>query len=94
MLKFSIKKTNFIMKKTALLLLVALFIGLSISFAISKVDNADAGIEPWQPEQLMEPALLAKKLTSTEKHPIIFNIGPSGVIKGAIDIDSSGIPAA
>jgi hypothetical protein len=74
------------MKKTALLLLVALFIGLSISFAISKVDNADAGIEPWQPEQLMEPALLAKKLTSTEKHPIIFNIGPSGVIKGAIDI--------
>jgi hypothetical protein len=34
----------------------------------------------------MEPAILAKKLASSEKHPIIFNIGPSGVIKEAIDI--------
>jgi hypothetical protein len=74
------------MKKTALLLIVALFIGLSISFAISKKDNANAGTEPWRPEQLMEPAVLAKKLASTEKHPIIFNIGPSGIIKEAIDI--------
>ena len=42
------------MKKTALLLIIALFIGLSISFAISKIDNANAGTEPWLPEQLME----------------------------------------
>ena len=74
------------MKKTVLLLIIALFLGLSISFAISKINNVDAGAEPWQPEQLMEPALLAKKLASTEKHPIIFNIGPSGIIKEAIDI--------
>ena len=76
------------MKKTALLLIIALFLGLSISFAISKINNVDAGTEPWQPEQLMEPSVLAKKLTSTVKHPIIFNIGPSGVIKEAIDIGS------
>ncbi len=74
------------MKKTALLLIIALFLGLSISFAISKINNVDAGKEPWQPEQLMEPAVLAKKLASTEKHPFIFNIGPSGIIKEAIDI--------
>jgi hypothetical protein len=42
--------------------------------------------EPWKPEQLMEPSVLASKIASGKDVPVLFNIGPSGVIKGAIDI--------
>jgi thiosulfate/3-mercaptopyruvate sulfurtransferase len=74
------------MKKIVFYSIVVLLIGLTAAFTISQTNTSFSGSEPWLPEQLMEPDLLAKKLTSTEKHPIIFNIGPSGVIKGAIDI--------
>jgi hypothetical protein len=74
------------MKKFAFYSVVVLLIGLTAAFTISQTNTPVSGTEPWKPEQLMEPAFLAKKLASTEKHPIIFNIGPSGVIKEAIDI--------
>jgi thiosulfate/3-mercaptopyruvate sulfurtransferase len=44
--------------------------------------------EPWTIHQLMKPEELAKVLNDSDKtnDPIILNIGPSGSIKGAIDI--------
>lgn len=46
--------------------------------------------EPWTAEQLMPPADLAKLLnTPGAKVPVIFNIGPSGVIKTAITVGST-----
>ncbi|MEX1188221.1 MAG: rhodanese-like domain-containing protein [Bacteroidia bacterium] len=42
--------------------------------------------EPWKPEQLMDPATLAARIESGKDVPILFNIGPSGIIKNAIDI--------
>jgi hypothetical protein len=53
--------------------------------------------EPWKKEQLMKPEELAKLLNDGDKgnDPLIFNIGPSGAIKGSIEIgfvnDSKGI---
>jgi thiosulfate/3-mercaptopyruvate sulfurtransferase len=44
------------------------------------------GNEPWLPKQLMEPSALAEKLAKPGEHPIVINIGPSGVIAEAIDI--------
>ena len=43
--------------------------------------------EPWASTQLMNPADLAKTINDPSgKQPIIFCIGPSGLIKNAIDI--------
>jgi len=74
------------MKKFAFYSIIVLLIGFTAAFTISQTNTSVSGTEPWSPEQLMDPAVLAKKLASTEKHPIIFNMGPSGVIKEATDI--------
>lgn len=44
--------------------------------------------EPWSAKQLMNPEDLAKVLTDSDStnDPVIINIGPSGSIKGAIDV--------
>lgn len=57
----------------------------------------NTGPEPWKEGQLMKPEDLAKILSDGDKtnDPVIFNIGPSGAIKGSIEIgfvnDSKGI---
>lgn len=45
-----------------------------------------AGEEPWKPEQLMKPEDLAARMQQGKALPVIFNIGPSGLIDHAIDI--------
>jgi len=46
--------------------------------------------EPWKENQLMAPADLAKMINDgNAKKPVIFNIGPSGKIKGSIHIGPS-----
>lgn len=53
--------------------------------------------EPWKQEQLIKPEDLAKIIRDGDNtnDPVIFNIGPSGAIKGSIEIgfvnDSKGI---
>jgi len=52
--------------------------------------------EPWKPEQLLQPADLAKTIDDPQaKQPFIFCVGPGAVIKGSVDIgpgrDSSNI---
>jgi thiosulfate/3-mercaptopyruvate sulfurtransferase len=54
-------------------------------YSYSKVGSEPTG-EPWKKEQLMQPEDLAKKINESNKKPLIINIGPSGLIKGAVDI--------
>jgi thiosulfate/3-mercaptopyruvate sulfurtransferase len=50
--------------------------------------------EPWTPQQLMEPADLAKILGDPKApHPIVFCIGPDAVIKNSIFIGPTGSKA-
>lgn len=43
--------------------------------------------EPWTEQQLMQPSVLADKLKAgNTKNTVIYNIGPSGKIKGSVDI--------
>jgi thiosulfate/3-mercaptopyruvate sulfurtransferase len=45
------------------------------------------GEDPWKPEQLLQPADLAKALADPQSpKPYVFCIGPGAVIKGSIDI--------
>jgi len=46
--------------------------------------SAQTGKEPWLNKQLMQPSELAKNIN--EKNIYIYNIGPAGLIKNAIDI--------
>ncbi|MCC6384872.1 MAG: rhodanese-like domain-containing protein [Bacteroidia bacterium] len=49
------------------------------------------GTEPWTENQLMQPAELAGQLTSGQPQQIyIFNIGPAGLIQGAVQIGETG----
>lgn len=53
-----------------------------LAFAFKTIIN-----EPWTEKQLMPPAELAKIINEGGKSPIyIYSIGPSGLIKNAIDI--------
>ncbi len=75
------------MKKKHLIILILILGSITTAFTISTKYNSTSGSsEPWKPEQLMEPSVLASKLASPEKHPLIFDIGPSGIIKEAVEI--------
>jgi thiosulfate/3-mercaptopyruvate sulfurtransferase len=79
------------MKKSFAYLVLFIF-GLS-ALAFSKFSNGQS-TEPWTPEQLMDPAALAKTINDPNaKKPVIFSIGPSGLIKNAIQIGSPVDPA-
>lgn len=50
-----------------------------------------AQTEPWRNDQLIQPADLAKMINDPNAaKPTIFNIGPSGKIKGSIEIGGTG----
>lgn len=59
-------------------------ISLNSCSSASATSSSDG--EPWKPEQLMEPSVLAERINSGNDVPVIFNIGPSGLISNAIDI--------
>lgn len=43
--------------------------------------------EPWRPDQLMEPAVLAEIITGSEaKKPLIISIGPAATIKTSVGV--------
>jgi hypothetical protein len=42
--------------------------------------------DPWTPEQLMEPEVLAARLKDIQANPsLIICVGPSGLIKGSVE---------
>lgn len=62
---------------------ILVFISIaSVSFVLKY------GEEPWKEHQLMKPEELVKLLSDSDKKndPLIFNIGPAGSIKGAVEI--------
>jgi rhodanese-related sulfurtransferase len=65
---------------------------LVVSFVSCKGDSSGKGAqensgEPWTNEQLIATADLAKQInSSTKEAPLIFSVGPSGLILGAIEI--------
>ncbi len=44
--------------------------------------------DPWTKDQLKDPAVLAKSIQDN-KAPVIFDIGPSGSIKGSVEIGAT-----
>ena len=69
------KKNKYPISIIALLLLIA-------AVAFTKKQT-----EPWRPDQLMPPVDLATIINSpADTKPIIINIGPAGLIKGAVYI--------
>lgn len=76
------------MKKNFILLLIC--IAFPALFAFHSSNPAESPQEPWKPEQLMNPADLAKNINNPMARKYkIFNIGPSGAIKGSIEIGAA-----
>ena len=70
------------MKKIKYRIQIAVLLLLLIAVAFNKKQT-----EPWRPDQLMAPKDLAAIInSSTELKPLIINVGPSGLIKDAVDI--------
>ena len=68
-------------------LIIILLLGSLLAFAYS---NRNLGSDPWKPAQLLAPGKLAESISkNTEDMPVIFNIGPSGAIKGSVEIGST-----
>ena len=68
------------MKKNIILPIVVLLFIIAASFIKHQT-------EPWRPDQLMEPQDLATIINSAAaEKPLIIDIGPAGVIKGAVEI--------
>lgn len=67
---------------------IASFILLFLLFTITGISTHAQTNDPWKPEQLMEPQVLVNLINSGKGNsaPVILNIGPVGLIKGAIDI--------
>lgn len=60
-------------------ILIMFFLGLSSGCSAQQKD-------PWTKDQLVEPAVLAKQLDlPKDKRPVIIDVGPAGVIKGAVE---------
>ncbi|MCC6839045.1 MAG: rhodanese-like domain-containing protein [Flavobacteriales bacterium] len=80
------------MSRTASSLLALAVISM-IAFACQAF-SSDQGQDPWTAKQLMPPAELARQINEgngAEFH--VFNIGPSGAIKGSLEIGEGRDPA-
>lgn len=66
--------------------IVLKFVTVFLLSACSLIVVAQQKEDPWKPEQLMEPAVLAQKIEDNVSNLYIFNIGPAGNIKNAIEI--------
>lgn len=66
--------------------LAAIILVVFVFFSFKKVNLKSK--EPWKADQLLSPEELAKRISDAEESndPVILNIGPSGAIKGSIEI--------
>lgn len=66
--------------------LISILIGALIIVSIFAFQQKN----PWTEKQLIAPEVLAKQLNdSIAKQPVVYNIGPAGNIKNAIEIGST-----
>lgn len=42
--------------------------------------------DPWNESQLMDPALLAARITENKTKDVVISVGPEAIIKGSVDI--------
>jgi hypothetical protein len=85
------RSLNVLKKSFHLLVVIATIFASGSCSSVSSGSSPDG--EPWKPEQLMNPAELAARLKSGNHLPVIFNIGPSGLISQAIDIGPGEVDA-
>jgi thiosulfate/3-mercaptopyruvate sulfurtransferase len=72
------------MKKIILPVLILAAAGIIFAYHNPARQNTP---EPWTTNQLLEPAALAATINNpSAAKPVIFSIGPAGLIKGATDI--------
>lgn len=70
------------MNKTRISIFVLITVAIA-ALAFTRITEND----PWRPDQLMEPADLAKSINDpAAAKPIIYSIGPVGNIKGDIEM--------
>lgn len=66
---------------------------LLIAFSSMHFSVKAAGGDPWTPQQLLEPAELAKTINNAKAaKPIIFSVGMQAIVKGSIDIGPTVMP--
>jgi hypothetical protein len=71
--------------KTKILIFFLFIIATSV-FATNEFSSQGQN-DPWTPQQLLDPADLAKVLNNSKSpQPIIYSIGMQAIIKGSIDI--------
>jgi len=59
-------------------------------FVVSNVLFAQSNKEPWTSKQLLDPAILAKKITNNQtKNMLIICIGPDAIIKNSVDVGAT-----
>ncbi|RFM25681.1 rhodanese-like domain-containing protein [Deminuibacter soli] len=76
------------MRRFPIIIVVAL-----VCIATAFVPRQQTKVDPWKPEQLMEPAALADVLKSnTATKPLVICVGPSGVISGSVETGPAGKP--
>ena len=67
--------------------------GAGANAAPRQTDHTDQ-TDPWTPEQLMEPEVLAARLKDIQTNPsLIICVGPSGLIKGSVETGPAHVPA-
>ncbi len=64
-----------------------LFLTGMLLFSLSMSGLAQQKVNPWTQKQLLEPDILAVQLKTLPKdqQPVVIDVGPAGVIKGAIE---------
>ena len=73
---------------------VVLLFATILSLWASTGTSAQGSADPWTPQQLLNPAALAKVLNNPKApQPYLFCVGPQAVIKGSIDIGPTRTPA-
>ncbi len=69
---------------------VLLLLSISIFLLASRWISAQGQEASWTPQQLLNPADLAKTLNNPKAiQPIILSVGPQAIIKGSIDLGSA-----
>lgn len=64
-----------------------LFIMVCMVCSMFSQFSAQQTQDPWNESQLMDPALLASRITANKaKDVVIISVGPEAVIKGSVDI--------
>ena len=76
------------MNKAIRLRFLLSFLFVATLLAGSYAQNKSA--EPWTEAQLMPPAELAATIGAGKNVPMIISIGPAAIIKGSVDVGSTG----